>query len=235
MITSVVFDDSLSRQPSLLPPSLQSRCHQTPHHPSHRIHKSLNIVNFSVLHPLSRQGGNECRPSENSANDRIVQKWGVYHTPDEFVRKAAQAGHPLSLETCLPEVLKHVLHSHQNQTSLARIKKRTVVMRDWVKRAENFKDKEHDLKSRLDPHAKHILSNKRILLWKTLLEEYKYPDMPVVNELLEGTSLIGETDTTGLWPAKFVPATVSEIELYEISTRERESICSKVENTPSET
>ena len=47
--------------------------------------------------------------------------------------------------------------------------------------------------------------------------------------------MIGETDTTGLWPAKFVPATISEIELYEISTRERESICSKVKDTPSET
>ena len=47
------------------------------------------------------------------------------------------------------------------------------------------------------------------------MEEHKYPDMAVVNELLEGTKLIGETDTTGLWPAKFV-------ELYEISVRERE-------------
>ena len=135
----------------------------------------------------------------------------------------------------MPEVLKRVLISHENQTSIARVKKRTVVMRDWVKRAENLKDQEHELKSKLDPHAKHILSNKRILLWKSLLEEHNYPDMPVVNELLEGTSLIGETDTTGLWPAKFVPATVSEIELYEISTRERESICSKVKDTPSET
>ena len=59
--------------------------------------------------------------------------------------------------------------------------------------------------------------------------------MSVVNELLEGTSLVGETDTTGLWPAKFVPATVSEIELYEMSARERESICGKVKDTPSET
>ena len=180
-------------------------------------------------------GGYECRPSENSANGRIVQKWGVYHTPDEFVRKAAQAGHPLSLETCLPEVLKQVLQSHKNQTSIARIKKRTVVMRDWVKRAETLRAQEHELKSRLDPHAKHILANKKILLRKSLLEEYKYPDMALVNELLEGTSLTGETDTTGLWPAKFVPATVSEIELYETSTRERESICSKVKDTPSET
>ena len=138
----------------------------------------------------------------------------MYHTPEEFVQKAAQAGHPQSLETCLPEVLKQAVESHKNQTSIARIKKRTVVMRDWVKRAESLKSQEHAIKSRLDPHAKHILSQKKILLWKSLLEEHQYPGMAVVDELLEGTKLIGETDTTGLWPAKFVPATISEIELY---------------------
>ena len=59
--------------------------------------------------------------------------------------------------------------------------------------------------------------------------------MAVVDELLEGTKLIGETDTRGLWPAKFVPATISEIELYELGTREWESICNKVKDAPSET
>ena len=137
----------------------------------------------------------------------------MYHTPEEFVQKAAQAGHPPSLETCLPEVLKQAVQSHKNQTSIARIRKRTVAMRDWVKRADSLKSQEHELKSSLDPHAKHILSHKKILLWKSLLEEPNYPDMAVVDELLEGTKLIGETDTTGLWPAKFVPATISKIEL----------------------
>ena len=37
-----------------LPPSLQSKWQKTPHHPSHHIHKSLNIVNFSALYLLSR-------------------------------------------------------------------------------------------------------------------------------------------------------------------------------------
>ena len=206
---------------------------QPPHSQIPQHSKFLNSAPL-VTAPV-KGGGSECRPPENPANDRIVQKWGVYHTPEEFVRKAAQAGHPQSLETCLPEVLKRALQSHKNQTSIARIKKRTVVMREWVKRADSLKSQEHELKSRLDPHAKHILSHKKILLWKSLLEEHKYPDMAVVSELLEGTKLIGETDTTGLWPAKFVPATISEIELYEIGARERESICNKVKETPSET
>ena len=132
-------------------------------------------------------------------------------------------------------MLKQAVESRKNQTSIARIKKRTVTMRDWVKRAESLKSQEHAIKSGLDPHAKHILAHKKILLWKSLLEEHQYPDMAVLDELLEGTKLIGETETTGLWPAKFVPATISEIELYELGTRERESICNKVKDTPSET
>lgn len=55
-----------------------------------------------------------CRPPENSANDRIVQRCGVYHTPEEFVRKAANAGHPQSLETCFPAVLKNAIEAHKN-------------------------------------------------------------------------------------------------------------------------
>ena len=179
-------------------PSSQPPHSQIPQHS--RFFSSAPLVTAPV-----KGGGFECRPSENSANDRIVQKWGVYHTPEEFVRKAAQAGHPLSLETCLPEFSKHALQSHKNQSSIARIKKRTVFMREWVKRADSLRAQEHELKSRLDFHAKHILSNKKILLWKSLLEVYKYPDMGAVSELLEGTKLIGETDTTGLWPAKKFP------------------------------
>ena len=113
-----------------------------------------------------------CRPFENSANDRIVQRWGVYHTPEEFVQKAANAGHPPSLETCLPAVLKNAIEAHKNSTFIDRIRKRTTVMRDWVKKAESLRSQEIALKSKLDPHAKQILSDKKILLWKSL-EEYK--------------------------------------------------------------
>lgn len=164
-----------------------------------------------------------------------MQKWGVYHAPEEFVQKAASAGHPQSLETCLPAVLKQAVEVHKNSTSIDRIRKRTAVMRDWVKRADLLKSQAIALKSKLDPHAKQILSDKKILLWRSLLEEYGYRDMSVVDELVGGTKLTGETDTTGLWPAKFITATISEAELAEISIREREAVCAKIKSVPSDT
>lgn len=88
-----------------------------------------------------------CRPPDNSTNDRIVQRWGVYHTSEEFFQKAAKAGHPQSLD--------------KNSTSIDRRRKRTTIMRDWVRRAELLKSSELELKSKFDPHAKQILSDKR--------------------------------------------------------------------------
>ena len=129
-----------SKLPPLVPESIvavevssDTPSSQPPHSQIPQHSKFLNSAPL-VTAPV-KGGGYECRPSENSASDRIVQKWGVYRTPEEFVRKAAQAqaGYPLSLETCLPEILKLALQSHKNQTSIARIKKRTVVMREWVK------------------------------------------------------------------------------------------------------
>ena len=132
--------------------------------------------------------------------------------------------YPQSLETCLPAVLKQAIESHKNGTSIDRIRKRTTIMRDWVRRAELLKSSELELKSKLDPHPKQILSDKKILLWKSLLEEHKNSDMSVVGELLQGTRLTGETETTGLWPAKFVPSPSRKLSC-EISSRKREAVC----------
>ena len=42
-----------------------------------------------------------------------------------------------------------------------------------------------------------------------------YEDMGVVEEFTSGTALVGSAPTTGLWPAKFTPLTMSISELHE--------------------
>ena len=59
---------------------------QPPHSQIPQHSKFLNSAPL-VTAPV-KGGGSECRPPENSANDRIVQKWGVYHTPEEFIRSS---------------------------------------------------------------------------------------------------------------------------------------------------
>ena len=49
-----------------------------------------------------------------------------------------------------------------------------------------------------------------------MLQAINYEDMGVVDEFMGGTSFVGSAPTTGLWPAKFTPATMSVSELHEL-------------------
>ena len=54
-----------------------------------------------------------------------------------------------------------------------------------------------------------------------MLAAINYEDIGVVDEFMCGTSLAGAAPATGLWPAKFTPATMSVGELHDTATRER--------------
>ena len=54
-----------------------------------------------------------------------------------------------------------------------------------------------------------------------MLAAINYEDIGVVDEFMCGTALAGAAPATGLWPAKFTPATMSVGELHDTATRER--------------
>ncbi len=90
----------------------------------------------------------------------------------------------------------------------------------WKKWAVDLEHDEKNLKATMPDHLKKILQPKQIRLWEKLLREGGYKDMGVVSEMISETSLVGETEVSGLWPAKFTPAMLTEDELLEISARQ---------------
>ena len=72
-------------------------------------------------------------------------------------------------------------------------------------------------------HVSHILAPKRVCLWKSLLLEYNYPDMGVVDELCSGTKLTGDIPLVPHFDRSFKPALVTEEELKEGARPSRES------------
>ena len=57
-----------------------------------------------------------------------------------------------------------------------------------------------------------------------MLEFYKYPDAGVVNELIEGASLVREVPQAGMLPLKFMPALLTESALGTQSSLRRSLI-----------
>ena len=105
--------------------------------------------------------------------------------------------------------------------SLERCHHRIQRTKFWMDRMAALKSDERTLKSKMHKDVKHVLADKNILLWEEMLAAINYEDMGVVDEFMCGTSLVGAAPATGLWPAKFTPATMSVGELHDTARRER--------------
>ena len=105
-------------------------------------------------------------------------------------------------------------------------------MMKWKKWAVDLEHDEKNLKATMPDHLKKILQPKKIRLWEKLLCEAGYQDMGVVSEMISGTSLVGETEASGLWPAKFTPARLTEDELLEISARDKWANLDRIASCP---
>ena len=85
-----------------------------------------------------------------------------------------------------------------------------------------LKSEEEKLHAEMNHDVRTVLAGKNILLWKEMLQAIDYEDLGVVQEFMRGTSLVGPAPKTELWPAKFMPATMSVKELLDTSERERQ-------------
>ena len=91
----------------------------------------------------------------------------------------------------------------------------------WTKRAMALDAEETALKCNMDTVVARAVANKRILVVKEPLEATKFPDPSVIDELQQGSQLIGEVPTTCMLPGKFPPALSTPEEVHDNAKRMR--------------
>ena len=94
----------------------------------------------------------------------------------------------------------------------------------WMKRSLQLRESEKEFAASLEPTVAEVLSGKKLLLWKEMLEAIKYQDMGVTDEFYQGTLLTGPTEITGLWPKKFTPATLTESDIRTQAKLQRKGL-----------
>ena len=132
-----------------------------------------------------------------------------------------KAGHPSQLDACLPMRLKLLSQKFRVVPLFERCRHRIQKTKFWMDRMAVLKSEEKMLKASMHEDVRLVLADKNILLWKEMLKAINYEDMGVIEEFTSGTKLVGSAPTTGLWPAKFTPATMSVSELHDTARRER--------------
>ncbi|CAE7225497.1 unnamed protein product [Symbiodinium pilosum] len=93
------------------------------------------------------------------------------------------------------------------------IKMRTVFFNHWTQRAKALTCEEKKLHQSLPTHRREILKGKRLLLMKEMLTELGYRDVTLVDDLISGFSLVGQTPDAAALPSTFQPAFLSEDDL----------------------
>ena len=99
---------------------------------------------------------------------------------------------------------------NNSDAEVARV--RAAFISKWTKRAIQLEGDEMNLRKSMDPSVSQAVQNKRILLFREMLQETDFPDMGVIDELQLGSDLTGEVPCTGMLPGKFEPALISERE-----------------------
>ena len=150
-----------------------------------------------------------------------TQVWGVPWSEQQFIEQMVRFGHPMNLQSNLPEALRDTLEIYNSMDAQQRMAYRANKLGFWLKRLLELKNQENTLKQSLDPEVAQVLQTKNILLWKDMLKSNQYSDMEVVSEFMSGSMLVGCVERTGLWPAKFQPAAIGVEELHQVAIKER--------------
>ena len=126
---------------------------------------------------------------DNSTVEKI--HIGIPSEPDDFVQRAITAGHPRSLEQHLDPQIKSMIHANFVADPSIVAKKRADFFRKYVKRASELSKQEEELRSKMPQHVLELVGNKRLVLWKEILNDYGYPDVNLIDDIAAGFKLSG--------------------------------------------
>ena len=158
----------------------------------HNFPKGTKIVHRQLYKGIFRVDENDkssdsdirCHASctlEHSAYE--VLTLGIPREPADFLEKAVQAGHPRSIAIHLPDAVKDVLDKNFSGDEYKLAKERASFLWKWSNRAKELAVDEKRLHESMPEHLRHLLHGKRLLLLKEVLEDLKYPDTKLFDEI----------------------------------------------------
>lgn len=164
--------------------------------------------------------------------DKEEVKWcGVYRTPLQAVEAASNIMHPIDSHLPVPDPLLEAVFEVLCKGPQYIADKRVEQCKRIIKLTSDLKIEEEKLHANMHPDIAKVLKGKRILLWKKLLEESGYEDLEVVDETIEGFSLVGTATVTKAYPLGPTPAQQSVNQLKEQAVWRRRSTIGKCAST----
>ena len=175
--------------------------------------------------PITHGADNTEQPEEHTTKrPRTTFKYGVWHTPEEFLQKASEVKHPMDHDSVLHPITVDAIHKVVGSCPTKLAKERLAAVFKTRKMADELRTEEGELKASMHPDVRKCVQTKNIMLFERLLSSLEYWDLDVVNLLKYGVPLVGLQDAPNGYLKQLVPASMTEGELRESAKWRRRAI-----------
>eukprot|EP00435_Cladocopium_sp_Y103_P010452 s4861_g2.t1 len=166
----------------------------------------------------------DLQPGPDHKRARKTYKYGVQWEPQEFFQEAKNIVHPKDPQKALPDSLKKAVLQVMGHSPVDVAKHRLNVLLAIQRKSMELREDEQKLKDSMDRCTASVLANKRLCLWRYLLEVTQFPDMEVVDLVTEGIPLYGTHTKPPNFPDDWRPSLISVDELLDSSIWRRKSL-----------
>ena len=155
---------------------------------------------------------------------RTTHKYGVWHSPEEFLQRATTVYQPMDHDSALHQATKDAIQKVVQTCPIKLAKERLSTVFNLRKLSQELQHKEDELKAAMHTDVRSCVCSKRIMLFEHILKHLDYWDMDVVNLLKFGVPLVGLQDPPNGYHKLLVPASMTEEELLGSARWRRRSL-----------
>ena len=130
----------------------------------------------------------------------------MYRTPEQFVADAMAVGRPSLLSSLLPNELLEALQAIHRQGEGDVARSRTAGLRMWLQWVSELGPAEGELKEGLPSFRCEVLTSKRLLVFRRMLEAIQHEDVSLVDNMTAGFDLTGTLPRSHVFLSKSKPA-----------------------------
>ena len=159
----------------------------------------------------------------SGGDDGESSRYGVYHSPQQFIKLAQNLVHPFDKQFVIPDILRLNIFNliAKGIGFVADVRTKSANLINMLSQELRFEGARYH--ASLPQHAQIVLKGENILLFKKLLEDNGFEDISAV-DMMAGVQLVGTPEKSPLFESKFVPATTTSDYLLASSTWLRKKI-----------
>ena len=155
----------------------------------------------------------------------------MHYSPEEFVQKALEIGHPTRMHSFFPDEMEEVVSHYMSSSTASIAQARTEEIKRWLHLKQSLSNEELSLKASMSERRREVLKNKDLCLFQHLLKDAMHGDSDLVEQLATGFDLTGGLPESQVFARKVRPAAISCSDLRRIADLSREGMIQTVKSS----